>query len=194
MPIPVLVQALGIAPPRKFGIRVVPARSESSEGRQSSGKVELQQSKDKGGCRTDQILYELSLANLKLVDVHLKYRGEAPKLTPLLNFGFDSAGKKFTPDALTYEEWSTHRHRTPREIGEWSAEDIERYWHDRYERWCEKLAEDFRIWYEDLFNRSWLAGRLYVNAELICVNLVGSLRLQPDDESFTLSKFLSINV
>lgn len=188
MAIRVLVQFLNVTPPKDFGIRVLPLKL-GQDDRPINHPI-IQLGRDTGGCRTDQLLWELTQDPFRLVDIHMKIREPEGRKVPLLNYTYSDEGRKHLFALPTFEDWCVSHTPKFRWFKEQPPEVQEARLLEMYERWCASLPQEFEDWTGKLYRRSWVAGRAFFHDELICVNLVGSLKIDGNHLPFSIGSIL----
>ncbi len=184
----VLVQFHNIVPPKDFGTRIVEPTVWQDDREPRQPVLCLNQ--ESGGCRTDQLQRELTESGCRLMDVHVKYRKPTDRRVPVLNYTYSDEGRGYIHALPTYEDWrGSHIPKHSRFSGA-SPEEQEAYLLRQYQRWCENLPQQFQTWTENLFRKSWVAGRAFVHDHLICINLIGSLRVNGSHLPLSISRFL----
>ena len=53
-------------------------------------------------------------------------------------------------------------------------------------------ARQLRAWLEKLLSRSWVAGRVFVNGQIICINVLNALPLDPDHQPLSIGEYLTV--
>ncbi len=188
----ILVQLHNITPPQDFGIRAIEPKPDPADRTPIQPTIQLHE--ESGGCRTDQLLWELSASGFRLIDVHMKCRDPNGRRIPVLNFTYADEGRGYLLVLPPYEDWcSSHISKYPG-LKETSPEEQAERLPQLYQRWCQNLPPRFQAWMESLFKRSWAAGRAFVYPELICVNLLGSFRIRGDDLPLSISEYLGAAV
>lgn len=187
----ILIQLHNITPPTDLGIRILDQKHVPSDRIPVPPTIQLH--KDHGGCRTDEMLWELSEHGFYLVDVHLAIRNPNGKRIPVLNYTYSNVGRRYLFELPLYEKWcDTHIPTSPRFVGA-SADEREAILLSWYQKWCEELPLRFQDWTDRLLQKSWTAGRVFAHTDMVCVNLTRSMGLCGDDQSLSISQFIELS-
>lgn len=184
----VLIRLHGITAPHDFGINKLDRNDQQiAERRRQLGITTGRCIDFDKGCRTDQVLTELTAAGLMLVDIHQQMTGKL-KQTPVLVMNFSDQGQVFKPTFnLSFDSWLSSRQRpmTEADMPEW----VERM-QARFEAVMAALPGRYERWFNSLLAKSWEAGQIWLNEGNLSLNVTGAIPLQASHEPLSVSFLL----